>query len=81
MTDYNHVTARKRNFVVRVKLPNVGTVLRTITVEDVRIARNGDIRITRNGDTRIARNVAYGYPRTIVARKRNLVIRVKVNNG
>jgi hypothetical protein len=79
MTDYRQINARKRNFVVRVKLPNMGTVLRTITVEDVRIARNGDIRITRNGDVRVARNIQSGYPRTIVARKRNLVVRVKVN--
>lgn len=79
MTDYIHIDTKKRNFVVRVTLPNLSQTLQSIArVDDVRIARNSDTRITRNGDTRIARNWTTGYPRSIRTRKRNLTVRAKV---
>ena len=82
MTDYIHIQATKRNFVIRATLPNLSKTLQTIAQADnIYITRTGDTYITRTGDTYIPRNLTTGYPRSIKAKKRNFVIRAKVNGA
>lgn len=75
MVDYRLIYVKKRDFSVRVELPERdSTAVFAVNNPDTRVARNGDTRVARNGDIRIAHNNTTAYPRIIAKKKRNFTV-------
>jgi hypothetical protein len=75
MVDYRLIYVKKRDFSVRVELPERdSTAVFAVNNDDTYIERNGDIYIDRNNDTYVAHNTTTTYPRIIAKKKRNFTV-------